>query len=298
MKLPCPVIARALARSNPVVNLSGLLRFARNDTGRLARDDKERLPYNEAVLLASHLLKKPKEYTLAHDDMILTKRQVRQLKKLFAKRQNHTPIAYLTGQKEFYGRNFRVNRHTLIPRPETEEIIDFICYKDGPCSKIGKSVLDMGTGSGCIGVTLKLEYPELDLTLSDISGRALRVARKNARNLGADVKFKRSDLFKNLPNYITYDIIIANLPYVNPDWELPPDLKHEPKKALFAADKGLGLVKKLIQTAPAHLSPKGLLILELDPCQHQEIIRFAKKYRFKKIQTKDYVLTLKMTENA
>jgi hypothetical protein len=128
-----PVIASGAKQSRR--QLTGLLRLKpRNDRVRSLCDDRLSIPYNEAVLLAAYLLEKPKEYIIAHDDMMLTKQQARRLKKLIAKRQNHLPIAYITGQKEFYGRNFKVNRHTLIPRPETETIIDMALSLRGDLS--------------------------------------------------------------------------------------------------------------------------------------------------------------------
>jgi release factor glutamine methyltransferase len=244
----------------------------------------------EAVLLAANLLQQPKEYIIAHDDLTLSKRQISHLKKLFAKRQHGLPIAYILGKKEFYGRDFLVNKNVLIPRPETETIIDVV--KNLADNTSAKNIIDIGTGSGCIGITLKLERPKLAVTLSDISQSALKIAKTNAQNLKADVKFTRSNLLKNLPNYIIYDIIIANLPYVSPDWQLLPDLKFEPKKALFASDGGLKTVKRLIQTAPTHLSQGGLLALELDPCQHPEIIKFAAQHHFKLKLVNHYTMVL------
>jgi release factor glutamine methyltransferase len=154
-----------------------------------------------------------------------------------------------------------------------------------------------------------LEFPEWDVSLSDVSWRALRVAKTNAENLIRHpelvsgslniaitnrIKFIRSDLLKNLPKYITYDIIVANLPYVNREWETSPELAFEPQKALFAKDGGLAVVKELIKTAPGHLGPEGLLILELDPCQHKEIIGFAKRYGLKKVLIKGYVVVFRV----
>jgi release factor glutamine methyltransferase len=156
------------------------------------------------------------------------------------------------------------------------------------------NLLDVGTGSGCIGISLKLEHPEFSVTLSDISRPALKIAKYNAKKLGAEVQFRHSDLLKNLPNYIIYDIIVANLPYVSKNWRLAPDLQFEPKKALFADDSGLAIAKQLVRQAPQHLAKNGYLILELDPRQHRQISQFAKKHGFRPFKIQDFILIFQL----
>lgn len=243
----------------------------------------------EVVLLIAHVLRKPKEYVIAHDDSQLTNRQVRKINKLIQRRQNNEPIAYLIGEKEFYGRNFRVNKSVLIPRPETETIIDVIKR----IAKENDTVIDIGTGSGCIAITLKLENPNLNVTASDISKKALKTAKENAENLNADVKFVKSDLLKNVRNYTKYDIITANLPYVDEKWKTGEEIKFEPKTALFADGNGLEIVKQLVEQAKDYIKPGGFLVLELDPCQHKEIVKFAENFGFLKVKTDDYIVILK-----
>ena len=244
---------------------------------------------NEAVLLISHLIKKPKEFIIAHDDKLLKRSQYRKIEKLFLKRHRGVPLAQLTGQKEFYSRSFKVNNKVLIPRPETETIIEEVKKLTNKHTKI----IDVGTGSGCIAITLKLEQPHLDVTASDINNKALAVAKKNATLLKTSIKFSKSDLLNKIPKYTTYDIIIANLPYVSKDWQTGPEIKFEPDSALFSKDNGLDTTKRLIRQANKHLEPGGFLVLELDPCQHEGIIVFAKKFNFSKYKINDYILVLK-----
>lgn len=189
----------------------------------------------------------------------------------------------------FYGRNFTVNQDVLTPRPETEQLIDEVlslCSKPIlPGVKPKKPVLnpknlkilDIGTGSGCIAITLKLKLPEAQLYASDISKKALKIAEKNAKNLGAKIEFVTSNLLENI-NFIP-DITVANLPYVDKNWDWldQESLKSDPDIALYAKDGGLKLIKELIDTATSKY-----LILEADPSQHQTIINYAKNYQLAK----------------
>ncbi len=198
------------------------------------------------------------------------------LEKMLILRQRHVPMAYLMGYKEFYGREFRVTPEVLIPRPETEVIIDIV--RGLP----GKRVLDVGTGSGCIAVSLALETGK-EVAAVDVSREALRVAADNAERLGAKVDFYESDL---LDNYVLADgeIVVANLPYVDPAWEwTSPEIAHEPKIALFADDGGLELIFKLIDKLAKvcyNSNYSSYLVLESDRSQHQRIIEYAKKTGF------------------
>ena len=210
--------------------------------------------------------------------------------------------AYKKGFQDFYGRDFIVTPDVLIPRPETESIIDIVKSLAGkpilpgvkaPKAKIAEdaSILDIGTGSGCIAITIKKELPLAKVTGADINESALEIAGKNAENLDADVKFIQSDLLENVTD--NYDIIIANLPYVDSEWDWldKEALSIEPEIALYAEDHGLALIKKLIDQIKTDL-PK-YLILEADPCQHQKILDYVSNLGFKHLQTSGYGLLLR-----
>lgn len=208
------------------------------------------------------------------------------------------PLAYKLGYQDFYGNDFLVTKDVLIPRPETEQLIDAVLnlagvpylpgVKPSP-NQLGKQpkILDVGTGSGCIAITLKLKLPNALITASDLSEKALDLARLNAKNLHADILFEQSDLLANL-NF-TPDLIVANLPYVDENWDWldKAALGAEPKMALYAEDSGLALIKKLILEA----SQRNIkyLILEADPCQHAAIIDYAKDYKL--LETRGFILT-------
>ena len=207
--------------------------------------------------------------------------------------------AYKKGFQDFYGRDFIVTPDVLVPRPETESIIDIVKSLAGkpilpgvkaPKAKITEdsSILDIGTGSGCIAITLKKELPLAKVTGADINESALEIAGKNAKNLDADVKFIQSNLLKDITD--DYDIVIANLPYVDPEWDWldKEALSIEPEIALYAEDHGLALIKKLIDQIKTDL-PK-YLILEADPCQHEEIIKYAAKNGLLHLETRGFAI--------
>lgn len=201
-------------------------------------------------------------------------------------RQNRVPLAYIIGKKEFYGREFLVNESVLIPRPESENIINIL--KSLNINQYPK-LIDVGTGSGCLGITAKLECPNLQVTLIDISSDALRVAKANARFFKAKVEIIESNLLDEYNN--KPDIIIANLPYVDSEWETSPETKFEPSQALFADDHGLALIKKLIQKASAIQISGSYMILEADPTQHDRIIDYATNMSYKPHREEDYILS-------
>lgn len=200
------------------------------------------------------------------------------------------PKAYKDGAIDFYGRSFIVNPAVLIPRSETEAAIDLVLSLAGkeylPGVKVAPSVLpkipkilDVGTGSGCIAITLKLELENADVTAVDISSDALEIAKKNASVLGADVKFMRSDLLNDVSG--DFDVIVANLPYVDENWDWldKEALEFEPELALYAGDGGLEIISKFLEQA---IGRTKYLILEADPCQHSAIISSANGFKLVK----------------
>ncbi|MBC7868931.1 peptide chain release factor N(5)-glutamine methyltransferase [Candidatus Saccharibacteria bacterium] len=251
----------------------------------------------DAELILAHTLRKNRTYLHAHSDDILEPRVQEIADARLALRLDHVPIAYIVGYKEFYGRRFSVTTDTLIPRPESESIIDSLkeLVPDNllPFNGTRLRLVDVGTGSGCLGITAKLELPELEVTLMDISLPALTVATTNAKRLHANVTIRKSDLLQNYP--LPADVIVANLPYVDPLWERSPDTNHEPTLALFADDGGKALINKLIDQSVAILNPQGLLLLEADPQQHAPIIAFAGQKGFQLVRKQEYCIALKLS---
>jgi len=179
---------------------------------------------------------------------------------------------------EFYGREFEITSEVLRPRPETEWLVETCLSLDLPDAA---RVVDVGTGSGVIAVSLGLERPDWLVLASDVSEPALEVARKNAKDLQAkNVEFTKADLLDGLEGI--FDLVVANLPYVDKGWGwVKPEELKDPDVALYADDGGLALIKNLILQAPKKLTPEGYLVLECDDSQVEEIIKFAKGHRFK-----------------
>ena len=178
----------------------------------------------------------------------------------------------------------------LIPRPESEAIIDSLktIISDNLSLLPQRThIVDVGTGTGCLGITAKLEWPELDVTLTDISQHALNLAEKNAKALSADVSLVKNDLLRGYA--LTFDIIIANLPYVNQRWEVSPDTVSEPDIALYASDDGLALIKELIDQTNTRLKKGGYLVLESDERQHQQIVSYCRNHHLKHLDTNGLV---------
>lgn len=235
------------------------------------------LPREDAELILTHVLSVDRPFLVTHD---FEKIPVHALKTAnFLKKQRHSglPIAYVLKTKNFYGRDFFVDRRVLIPRPESETIID-LAHRG-----TYKNILDLGTGSGCLAITLKLELKNAVVTASDLSNAALNVARKNAKNLKANIKFIHSNLLDYfLKHKQKFDLIVANLPYVDKNWDwLDHDaLKHEPALALFS-EKATALHKQflsvILKNRQTLLAENFTLLLEADPSSHSELIDFIQK---------------------
>lgn len=242
----------------------------------------------DSEVLLAHLLNRRRTYLHAHDDILLSDSQITAYQAMIQLRASFVPVAYITRHKEFYGRHFFVTPDVLVPRPESEDIIDRI-KELAPFTRL----LDIGCGSGALGITAKLELPNTNVVLSDVSPAALAVARRNAQKLGATVQCIESDLLldSSFDNQ-QFDTIIANLPYVDRAWPTGPEIQYEPSLALFADNSGLALIQRLLSQAPQHLASGGHLLLEADPEQHPAIITQAKENGLRYLQTIHYIVEL------
>jgi release factor glutamine methyltransferase len=216
----------------------------------------------EAQILAARALGVNRAWLVAHDRDALTAPQAAAVQALIARRQAGEPVAYILGEKEFYGRSFRVTPDVLIPRPETELLVE-AALERLPAHRPAR-VLDLGTGSGCIAITLASARPAWDITASDKSPASLEVARDNAVRLNVgNVRFVHGDWYDGLDSH-PFDMIVSNPPYVAAaDKHLGlGDLRHEPLHALVAGPLGLDAIRIIVSGAPAHLNPGGWLLLE------------------------------------
>ena len=245
-------------------------------------------PSLDAELMLADALNRDRTWLIAHHDDTIPEKNLEKLTITLARRLNREPLAYIRGYKEFYGRTFSVTPDTLIPRPDTEVLIELLA----PLVKAGMHMIDIGTGSGAIAISAALEYTELTVDATEVSEAALAEAQKNAETLKAEVHFTRSNLLDDLHG--TYDIICANLPYVDRTWEVSQETHAEPSLALYANDDGLALIKRLIEQAPAHLTHNGFMLLEADPRQHDAIIAFAHGFSFDWYETGDFIVVLQL----
>jgi len=251
----------------------------------------------DCLILLEDVTGKDRTYHLAHPEQTLNNQLLRKLNIQIEQRVNRIPLAYIVGHKEFYGREFIVTPATLIPRPESEDMITLLkqLLDENPISHFpapNPILLDIGTGTGCLGITAILEFPNLTVTLSDISDDVLKIAKQNAKKLSANVKIVQSDLLQNISD--KPDIIIANLPYVDKTWNRSPETDFEPNLALFAKKHGLLLIKKLVSQARNSLTPGGYLIIEADLTQHGSLMKYAKKLSFITIQRLGYAVAFKI----
>jgi len=205
---------------------------------------------------------------------------IAEIEAVLKRRETGEPLQYILGEAEFFGRQFMVTPAVLIPRHDTECVVDAAICHAGAYAGAGKlSVLDIGAGSGAIGVTIALERPGMaEVTAVDISAAALAVAKMNAEILGAEVKFRVSDLFEAFEGTgVKFDLIISNPPYIREsEYEgLAREVKFEPVTALIASDSGLEFYKRIIDGALVFLKPGGALIFEIGYDMAPDIVKYA-----------------------
>ncbi len=244
-------------------------------------------PVLDAEILMAHALGIERQKLVVYHHTAIDKTAKNRFKSYLSRRLKSEPVAYITGYKEFYSLPLKVNRHVLIPRPETELLVDCAIYH----AKQYATIIDIGTGSGAIAIAIKYNRPDCTVWATDISMNALNVAKTNAKTiLGKNkIRFVQSNLFDSIPS-IQFDIIVSNPPYINPDnyTQLQKDLHYEPKDALLAPDNGFGIIKSLVENAHSYLSDTGILIIEIGEQLSNEIRDLAQHHNYSVSILKDY----------
>lgn len=239
----------------------------------------------EAEILLAFLLKRPREYVFSHPELKITKTVAEKFKVLCHKRANSVPIAYLTHHKDFFGLDFYVDERVLIPRPETELLVEEtlrILHTQYPIPNTHYSLCDLGTGSGCIAISLAKSLPNAKIVAVDISSGAIQVAKKNAKihNVSGKITFKKSDLFSEVLD-MKFDAIVANLPYIGKSEQslvCKETLHFEPKQALFSGKTGLEIFERLFKQIRAMKYKPKFLICEMGFMQKKPLKILIKKY--------------------
>lgn len=227
-------------------------------------------------------------YKLVTDrDRMLVKDEIVKIEKYAARRLKFEPVAYILGVKEFYSHEFIVNRDVLIPRPETELLVDMAVY----WGTNGARVLDLCTGSGAIAVVLKHSRPDLDIYASDLSEKALKTAKKNAERIvgSKKIKFCKGNLFEPFEGE-KFNLIVSNPPYVDAalKGKLQREIDYEPEMALFSPKRGTDIISSIIKQAPTHLEENGILLLEIGSDQHDFVHEKGEKHGFTVSVLNDY----------
>ncbi|MEK7594770.1 MAG: peptide chain release factor N(5)-glutamine methyltransferase [Patescibacteria group bacterium] len=252
----------------------------------------------DCLVLLEDVLGLDRAHLLAEPEAQLTTEQQAKLTNLLNRRAAHEPLAYIRGHCEFYGRDFVVGPGVLVPRPESETIIDL--FKELAASRVlwqnpdhKLRIADVGTGSGALGITTALEVPNCTVDLIEIDDKALQIAQINVDKLTPGISVIKSDLLKSSPK--DYDILLCNLPYVPDKHKINQAAQHEPKIALFAGQDGLDLYRKLFdQISKLNIKPLYLLI-EAFPDQHAELQKMAEAKGYTLEQTIDFIVVFKST---
>jgi len=241
--------------------------------GGLVSQGKERLgdtsetPQLDSYLLIGEVLGRPREWLIAHSEEAVCSGHAARIQSLFARRYIGEPVAYIRGYQSFWQRDFYVNQDTLIPRPDTELLMEITLARFGP-QRI--KVVDLGTGSGALAVSLAAERPDWQILGTDISKSTLAIARKNAGSL-LNVNFLLGSWFTNIKGQ--FDLIISNPPYIrNTDPHLLA-LKFEPARALTAGGDGLDCIRQIIRNCHEHLAPGGHILFEHGYDQQEAVIQ-------------------------
>lgn len=251
----------------------------------------------DSLVLLEDITQKDRSWLLAHSDHNLTRSKVSKLKSYIERRAKHEPLAYIRGKSEFYGREFEVTPDTLQPRPESETIIVQLLEVLGSRSNVLENctVIDVGTGSGCLAITTKLEIPNLNVIATDISASALKIARRNSKKFGVDLTICQGNLLEPITlRQLKNSILLCNLPYVPDSHTINQAAMHEPNLAIFGGADGLDLYRQLFdqitdRSTIGQFKIVPHVITECLPPQHNTLEIIASKAGYHLAATDDFI---------
>ena len=245
----------------------------------------EREAQIEAENILKFALKKPSSFFISNQKTNIDKIQEELISSILKKRIKSEPLAYILNEWDFYGETFYLDKNSLIPRQDTELLIDLVLKRFDKGSKL--NILDLGTGSGVIGITLSKLYPNSMITISDISSKALNVANKNIKNHNVtNIRSLESDWFDNFKEEELFDLILTNPPYISKDDDHLNNLElgYEPSNALVASKNGFADIFKIIDTSPRFLNSEGLLMIEHGYTQGNRVKNYFQQKSFNNIK--------------
>ncbi len=252
--------------------------------GRAALAERSESPALDAELLLAAALGWARSRLFAWPEWVPTAVEAERYQRHVEQRAGGRPVAYLLGRREFWGLNLQVDESTLVPRPETELLVQLALDRIEP----GRSthVADLGTGSGAVALALGRERPDCRIFAVELSAPALETARVNAQRLGVDnVTFHRGDWFAGLPPHRPLDMIVSNPPYVASDDPALNELRHEPQLALVAGDDGFAAIRRIAAGAPSRLRPGGWILLEHGSGQGHRVSKLLEHAGWEEVQT-------------
>ena len=282
-------ISRDVSTSLDMTKTKSLLEVLQSTTAYFTKHKIENPRLNAEHLLA-HALGRTRMDLYLEFERPLNDAELVPLRDLVKRRGQGEPLQHLLGTVEFCGHTFAIDKRAMVPRPETEELVELLTADSGLLIGDGK-IVDVGTGSGVIALSLAKAFPESQILAVDISEDALALARENAERLGLSerVRFQESDLLENLSE--RFELIVANLPYISMQdrHQLSREVLYDPEVALFGGPAGDELVRRLIEQAPAHLNPGGLLALEIGVNQAEGFAELLRQKNYHDIELKrDY----------
>jgi len=247
----------------------------------------------DVLILLEDALHKDRAWILAHPETPVSQAVAGRLSRKIERRARHVPLAYIRGHTEFYGRSFKVNRHVLEPRPESETMIELLKKLHLP---LRPAIADVGTGNGAIGITAALEMDDAIVDLYDISAGCVAVAKHNVHLHELHLHVRKMNLLSRPLR--PYDVILANMPYVPEHWQINEAALHEPKIAIFGGKDGLDVYRKLFAQLARFTWKPSYVFTEALPPQHERMAEVAASYRFNLKKSDDFIQVFAPRKNT
>jgi release factor glutamine methyltransferase len=241
----------------------------------------------DCLVLLEDILNKNRTHLLAHPEDMLSSAQIVELDHNIVRRSAHEPLAYIRGKSEFYGRTFLVDKHVLEPRPESETMIEMLKAVATSALPAKPHIVDVGAGSGALGITAKLELPAAYVDLIEIDRAALAVAKKNINMLSKNMNIFENDLLTNIS--ANYDVVLANLPYVPDEFHINTAAEAEPHIAIFGGPDGLDIYRRLFRQIAVQSHKPSFIFTEALPPQHDLLAAIALKNGMKLTKADDFI---------